>query len=149
MEAASGSHSGSTSSREPLGPNTCQVGPSALPEHQGKETAHQFSNICDGASTKSRATLERIGISPESACWPELPCAVETCKLRPTQETMEHMSHFVEESDHIVMSHQSRFIGSWLGEIRDHSSHRITPPGEREAVSLDQRPHGSMRVFGF
>ena len=40
------------------------------------------------------------------------PCSMESRILGFAQQTMENMAHLMEESHHIVVSHQSRFLRS-------------------------------------
>jgi hypothetical protein len=61
---------------------------------------------------------------------------------------MENMSHFVEECDDIVMSHQCRPLWRRFREVRNHGSKGIATLAIQAVVSRQEWPHGCMGVFG-
>lgn len=73
---------------------------------------------------------------------------MESTKLSPTQESMENMSHFMEECDDIIMSHQRRSIWGRFRKVRNHSSERIAALATGEVVTRQEWPYCCMRVFG-
>ena len=78
-----------------------------------------------------------------------LPCSMESSILGFAQQTMEDMAHLVEERHDIVMSHQSRFLGSGFRQIGDHRSQRIVACIVWKIITSQDRPNSSMRVFRF
>lgn len=64
-----------------------------------------------------------------------------------TQQTMEYMAHFVEESHNIVMGHQSGFLGSRLSKVSNHSGKRIATGAIRIGESAEETPDSSMGVL--
>ena len=52
-------------------------------------------------------------------------CPVEARKLRAAQQTMKYMTHFMEECDDIIMTHQRWTFGRRFGEVCNHRSQRI------------------------
>jgi hypothetical protein len=50
---------------------------------------------------------------------------MESSKLRPAKQAMENMSHFMEEGDNIVVSHQRRSLWGRFREIRNHGGEGI------------------------
>lgn len=73
---------------------------------------------------------------------------MEAGKLRVAQETMEDMAHFVEECDHVVVSHQGRLIRGGFRQVCHHGGERITALAIREVMARKKGPDGRMRVFG-
>jgi hypothetical protein len=51
----------------------------------------------------------------------DLPSAMEARKLSLAQQSMEDVSHFVEEGHDVIMAHESGFIRGGLSKIGDHS----------------------------
>jgi hypothetical protein len=50
---------------------------------------------------------------------------METSILRPAEQTMEDVAHLMEESDDIIMAHQSWLIGCGFRQIGNHSGYGI------------------------
>jgi len=62
------------------------------------------------------------------------PGAVESTILRLAQQAMEYMSHLVEESNNVVMSHQCRLVRCGLSQVGNHSCNRIDSLSVRTLV---------------
>ena len=63
------------------------------------------------------------------------------------QQTMENMTHLMEERHGIVVSHQSRFIRSGFRQIGDHRRQRIVARIVRKFITGQETPDSSMRIF--
>ena len=72
---------------------------------------------------------------------------MEPCKLSLAEETVEDVSHFVEEGHNIVMAHQSRLVGSGLRQVGDHGCQGVTALSIGAIVTRQNWPNGCMRVF--
>ena len=64
-----------------------------------------------------------------------------------TQQTMENMTHLMEECYDIVVSHQSRFIRSGFRQIGDHHSQWIVARIVWKVIARQETPDSSMRIF--
>jgi hypothetical protein len=114
-----------------------------------KYATDQFSNIWEGASTKSRATLNVFStMQLQNGTNKSLPRSVEASKLSLTQQPMEYMSHLVEERHDIVVSHQRWFVGCRFGKVGDHGSKWIAALSIWQIVACKERPDSRMRVLG-
>lgn len=61
---------------------------------------------------------------------------------------MEHVSHLMEESDHIVVSHQRWPIGRRFREVRHHRSERVASLAIRKIVPREKGPYSRVGVLG-
>lgn len=76
-----------------------------------------------------------------------VPSSMETGKLGPTQQTMEYVSHLMEERDNIVVSHQCWLVGCWFGKVSDHGSKGVATLSTRQVVARKERPNSGVRVL--
>lgn len=72
---------------------------------------------------------------------------MESCKLGLAEQTVEYMTHFVEECHNVVVAHECWLIRSRLGQVGDHGSHRIAALSVRMVVASQKWPDSGMRVF--
>ena len=63
------------------------------------------------------------------------------------QQTMENMTHLMEERHDIIVSHQSRFLRSGFRQIGNHRSQRIVAFIVWKIITSQERPNSSMRIF--
>ena len=63
------------------------------------------------------------------------------------QQTMENMTHLMEERHDVVVSHQSRFLRSGFSQIGDHRRQRIVACIAWKLITGQERPDSSMRIF--
>lgn len=73
--------------------------------------------------------------------------AMEPAELCLAEETMEDMSHFMEESHYVVMSHERGLVRSWFGKVGYHSSDWVAPVSVGTLVAREKRPNSGMRVL--
>lgn len=78
---------------------------------------------------------------------PIIPSSVEARILGLTQKAVKHMPHLVEEGNDIVVSHQSWFVGCWLGKVGNHGSKGIAALSTRQVMTRKKGPNSRMRVL--
>ena len=74
---------------------------------------------------------------------------MEPGKLGLAQQTVEDVTHLMEECDDIIVSHKGRFTGSRLGKVSDHGSERVATRAARFIISSEEAPYCGVRVFRF
>ncbi len=75
---------------------------------------------------------------------------MESRVFDPAQQAMEYMSHFMEEGNDVIMSHQ-RWLGwSWFGKVSNHGHDWEIPFAiVAERVARNETPNSCVRVLGF
>lgn len=68
--------------------------------------------------------------------------------LCPAEQTMEDMSHFMEESHYIIVAQQSRLFGCGFCQISNHSCYRVATRTIALLIAGKDRPDSRMRIFG-
>jgi len=68
-------------------------------------------------------------------------------ELRPTQQPVEDMSHLMEKSHDIRVSHQRWLVPSWLGQVRNHCGEWEAPFPRGKIVPTDEGPYSRVGVF--
>ena len=61
---------------------------------------------------------------------------MESGKASFTQQTMEYMTHLVEECNNIVVAHQRRFVRGGFGQISNHGCQWVATRSVRQGVSV-------------
>ncbi len=72
---------------------------------------------------------------------------MESRELRLTEETVEDVTHLMEECDNIIVSHESWFTGSGLGEVGNHGCQGVATRAIGLVIPSEEAPHCRMRVF--
>lgn len=73
---------------------------------------------------------------------------MESRETRLAEQTMEDMTHFMEERHDIIMTHECGTLGRGLREVGDHGRDRIVTLSIGKVVPGNKRPDCSMRVLG-
>jgi hypothetical protein len=72
---------------------------------------------------------------------------MESAEFGVAEKAMEYVAHLVEESDNIIMSHQSGLLNSFLSEIGDHGGNWIASLAIGTVIASEKGPNSCMGVF--